>query len=73
MTVSLFNCTEVVQLKSITVLYDSYSTVMQLILYEKYSMLLHFDPFTQSITFYINFNYVAVSTKNGLIAYIDKY
>jgi len=46
---------------------------MQLILYEKYSMLLHFDPFTQSITFYINFNYVAVSTKNGLIAYIDKY
>ena len=29
---------------------------MQPILYKKYSMLLHFDPSTQSNIFYINFN-----------------
>jgi len=29
---------------------------MQLILYEKYSVLLHFDPNTQSIVLFIYFN-----------------
>ena len=69
MAVNLFNCTGFVQFKSITVLYDSYSTVMQPILYEKYSMLHCFDPPTQSIGFPINFNQYISCMHHGCNCY----